>query len=126
MVATMSNETLKVDGRAQAIGSALTAPEKAPAREPSHAREAQKKAQPEAVQPASEQRVQRAAERIEAYLKSVSRALEFRVDADSGRTVVSVRDAETGDLIRQIPGDEVLRLAEMAEDQTVVLVDEQV
>ena len=126
MVTTMSNETLKVDGRVHTVGNAPTAREKVRAREPDQAREVQKRAQTEAVPPASEERVQRAAERIEAYLKSVSRALEFRVDADSGRTVVSVRDAETGDLIRQIPGDEVLRLAEMAEDQTVVLVNEQV
>jgi flagellar protein FlaG len=64
------------------------------------------------------------AQQLESYLKSVSRALEFRVDATSGRTVVSVVDAETGDLIRQIPGEEVLRLAEMAEDQTIVLLKE--
>jgi hypothetical protein len=64
------------------------------------------------------------AQRLEAYLTSVGRSLEFRVDAASGRTVLSVRDAQTGDLIRQIPGEEVLRLAEMAEDQTIVLVNE--
>ena len=66
------------------------------------------------------------ARRLESYMESVSRSLEFRVDAASGRTVVSVRDAVTGELIRQIPGEEVLRLAQMAEDQTVVLVNEKV
>lgn len=68
--------------------------------------------------------IQQVAQRIESYLKSVGRALEFRVDAGSGRTVVSVRDSETGDLIRQIPNEEVLRFAELAEDQTVVLIKE--
>jgi flagellar protein FlaG len=66
------------------------------------------------------------AERLEAYMKSVSRSLEFRVDAGSGRTVISVRDSDTGELIRQIPGEEVLRLAQMADDQTVVLLNEKV
>ena len=66
------------------------------------------------------------AARIDQYLKSVSRTLEFRVDGPSGHTVVSVRDTETGDLIRQFPNEEVLRLAEMAEDQTIVLVNEKV
>jgi flagellar protein FlaG len=122
----MSNETLKVNGPTHPLGGAPAAHDKLRAREQDPAREGQRIAVTEASRPPSEQRVQHAAERIEAYLKSVSRALEFRVDAGSGRTVVSVRDAETGDLIRQIPGDEVLRLAEMAEDQTVVLVDEQV
>jgi uncharacterized FlaG/YvyC family protein len=50
----------------------------------------------------------------------------MRVDKPSGHTVVSVRDTETGDLIRQFPGDEVLRLAEMAQEQTIVLVREKV
>lgn len=70
------------------------------------------------------QKIEAVAERLESYLRSVSRSLEFRVDTASGRTVVSVRDSETGDLIRQIPGDEVLRLAEMADDQTIVLMNE--
>lgn len=70
--------------------------------------------------------IEAVAQRLEAYMKSVSRSLEFRVDAGSGRTVISVRDADTGELIRQIPGEEVLRLAQMAEDQTVVLLNEKV
>lgn len=76
-----------------------------------------------AAQPSSEA-IKEIAQRIESYLRSVSRSLEFRVDAASGRTVVSVRDSETGDLIRQIPGEEVLRLAQMVEDQTIVLLNE--
>jgi flagellar protein FlaG len=55
-----------------------------------------------------------AVQRIQSYLKSVNHALEFRIDSDSGRTVVSVRDVETGDLIRQFPSEEVLRLAQLA------------
>jgi uncharacterized FlaG/YvyC family protein len=37
-----------------------------------------------------------------------------------------VLDAQTGDLIRQIPNEEVLRFAELAEEQTVVLLNEKV
>ena len=70
--------------------------------------------------------VQEVASRIESYLKDVNRALEFRVDAASGRTVVTVRDAESGDLIRQIPNEEVLRFAQLAEEQTIVLLNENV
>lgn len=70
--------------------------------------------------------VQEVAERIESYLKDVNRALEFSVDAASGRTVVTVRDAESGDLIRQIPNEEVLRFAQLAEEQTIVLLNEKV
>ncbi|MGH8186345.1 MAG: flagellar protein FlaG [Steroidobacteraceae bacterium] len=64
------------------------------------------------------------AQRIESYLKSVGRSLEFRVDPASGRTVISVRDSQTGDLIRQIPSEEAVRLADRIEEQTIVLVSE--
>lgn len=66
------------------------------------------------------------AQQLESFLKRVSRSLEFHVDDASGRMVCSVRDAQTGDLIRQIPNEEVLRLAELAHDETIVLVNERV
>ena len=68
--------------------------------------------------------IQKVAQQLESFLKRVSRSLEFHVDDASGRMVCSVRDAETGDLIRQIPNEEVLRLAELAHDETIVLVNE--
>ena len=68
--------------------------------------------------------IEAVAQQLESVLKRVSRSLEFHVDDASGRMVCSVRDAETGDLIRQIPNEEVLRLAELAHDETIVLVNE--
>ena len=68
--------------------------------------------------------LEKVAQQMESFLKRVSRSLEFHVDEASGRMVCSVRDAETGDLIRQIPNEEVLRLAELAQDETIVLVNE--
>jgi flagellar protein FlaG len=70
--------------------------------------------------------VTQAVQRIQSYLKSVNHALEFRIDSDSGRTVVSVRDVATGDLIRQFPSEEVLRLAQLAEEQNLALLSETV
>jgi flagellar protein FlaG len=52
-----------------------------------------------------------AAEQIEQYLKSTGRELNFSIDEDTGQTVVTVRDASTGDVIRQMPNEEALRLA---------------
>jgi flagellar protein FlaG len=78
------------------------------------------------VQPTKAPEIEAVVAQIDRYLKSVARSLEFRVDGPGGHTVVSVRDAQTGDLIRQFPGEEVLRLAEMAEEQTIVLVREKV
>jgi flagellar protein FlaG len=67
--------------------------------------------------------VKGAAEQIDSYLKSSGRNLEFQVDEESGEVVVRVRDAATGDVIRQIPGDEVLRLARALQENASVLVD---
>lgn len=41
-----------------------------------------------------------------------SRALEFNVAEESGRTVVTVLDKESKDIIRQIPSEEFIRVAE--------------
>jgi flagellar protein FlaG len=73
-----------------------------------------------------QQTIEEVAQRIDSYLRSVGRSIEFSIDADSGRTVIMVRDKETGELIRQIPNEEALRLAEMAADETIVLVNETV
>jgi flagellar protein FlaG len=50
------------------------------------------------------------AKQIDSYLRSIDRSLQFTVDDASGRMVISVRDA-SGNLVRQIPGEEALRLA---------------
>lgn len=42
------------------------------------------------------------------------RNLEFSVDTDSGRDVVKVLDGESGDVIRQFPSEDVLKLARAA------------
>lgn len=41
----------------------------------------------------------------------VRRELKFSIDEDSGRTIVQVWDSETGDMIRQLPSDEVLAVS---------------
>ena len=58
--------------------------------------------------------MEKVAAQLESYLRSVGRSLQFSIDSESGRTVVSVRDSSTGDLIRQIPNDEAMRLAQCA------------
>jgi flagellar protein FlaG len=63
------------------------------------------------------------AKQIESYLRSVGRSLEFQVDETTGETIVTVRDAESGEVIRQIPGEETLRLARSLGNQPNALVD---
>jgi flagellar protein FlaG len=51
-------------------------------------------------------------------------SLRFRVDAESQQIVVSVVDAETGDVLRQIPSEEALAIAKsLAETGTGIVSD---
>ncbi len=63
-------------------------------------------------QAAADASLQKAAKRMEDFARSVGRSLQFRVDEDSGKVVVSVRDPATGELIRQIPTEAALKIAE--------------
>ncbi len=49
--------------------------------------------------------------RIEAYVQGVRRELRFSVDETTGRTVIRVLDAETEEVIRQIPPEELMAVA---------------
>lgn len=75
----------------------------------------------------SAEEVQHAAKQLEAFMHGMNRYLEFRVDEDSGRTVVTVKDKNTGETIRQIPSEEVMRLAHnLGGKMSTGLVDESV
>ncbi len=63
---------------------------------------------------------------IESYLSNSSRSLSFTQDEASGRAVITVRNDETGEVIRQIPGDEVLRMAAAIQSGDPRLIDTQV
>lgn len=46
----------------------------------------------------------------------IERNLEFRIDDNSGRTVITVRDSDSKEVIRQIPSDELLELSARIQD----------
>lgn len=62
------------------------------------------------------QAVEKAVENINDHLQSLGRDLSFSVDNDSGRTIIKVMDSETDEVIRQIPSEEVLNLAQYLQD----------
>ena len=53
---------------------------------------------------------------VDSFLKAQNRELTFSIDEETDRSIVTVADAESGDIIRQIPSEEVLRLAERIRD----------
>ncbi|OEC44429.1 flagellin [Pseudomonas sp. 1D4] len=53
---------------------------------------------------------------IQSFVQAVKRGLEFSVDDSTGDVVVKVIDTDSGKLIRQIPSEELLKLAERLDD----------
>lgn len=53
---------------------------------------------------------------IKAFAQSIQRNLNFALDDSTGRMVVKVTDGVSGEVIRQIPSEDALRLAESLEE----------
>lgn len=64
----------------------------------------------------SDRQLQDAVNRVSDLVRMMKRDLEFSVDEGTGRTVVKVVDAESGEVVRQIPPEEVLAVAENLEE----------
>jgi flagellar protein FlaG len=58
-----------------------------------------------------EARVKNAAQQLNDFMKHYSIELNFSIDSDSKEIVVKVLNKQTGELIRQIPSEEALKLA---------------
>ncbi len=79
---------------------------------PAKAAEAGGKALPaRPMDPAAAGDLTAATEKLNRYARSLGRDLQFTVDAQDGRTIVRVLDSQTKELIRQIPPENVLRMA---------------
>ena len=66
----------------------------------------------------------KAAIEINKALEKIPTTLAFQVDETSNRFVVNVADISTGELIRQIPGDAVLRIARQLESLKGIIFDD--
>lgn len=62
-----------------------------------------------------------AVQEIEKFVQSVKRNLEFSIDEPSGQVVVKVIASDSGEVVRQIPNEEVLRLANSLNDASSLL-----
>lgn len=72
-------------------------------------------------QPVARDQVAQAAATIQEFVQSTHREINFSVDDGSGGVVVKVTDSTTGDVIRQIPSEEALQLAESLSDMRSLL-----
>jgi flagellar protein FlaG len=61
--------------------------------------------------PVSAADIDRAVQRLSELMSKTQRDLRFQVDEISGRTVITVLDATTKEIVRQIPAPQVLAVA---------------
>jgi flagellar protein FlaG len=74
---------------------------------------------------AADASVEQVVTQLQDHVQSVHRELRFKVDENTGQTVVRVVDQETGRLIRQIPNQNVLDLNAFLQSISGLLLREQ-
>ena len=95
----------------QAVSPVSSAPASEPVAHPGNSVSPAPRAATAAVsQGEQRERMQAVAQQLRDYLRSNGRDLEFRVDADTDSMVITVREAATGEVIRQIPSEEALQM----------------
>ena len=60
---------------------------------------------------------------LEEFLRDSGRSLEFRVDDSANATVITVRRADTGEVVRQYPTEEALALLRRLNEQSGTLLE---
>jgi len=73
---------------------------------------------------ANRETIQAAASKIQSFASSMSRDLTIQVDASSGKAVIQVVDQQSNETVRQIPGEEALRLARTIDYLSSLLVSQ--
>jgi len=69
------------------------------------------------------EKLKMAVQEIEKFVQSIKRNLEFSIDEVSGKVVVKVIASESGEVVRQIPSEEALKLADSLHTASNVLFD---
>lgn len=75
----------------------------------------------EVVKPPQAGDIGEAVERIRTQVQSLQRNLDFSVDDSTGQVVVRVVDGDSGETVRQIPSEDILRLAERLDEMRSLL-----
>lgn len=67
------------------------------------------------------QELQNLVDELSDMMSVMRKGLAFKIDEDSGTNIVSVLDIDSGDIIRQIPNEEALKLAQKLSEVTGLL-----
>jgi flagellar protein FlaG len=72
----------------------------------------------------SQEAVAKAAAQIQKFVQEMGRNLSFTIDETTGYNVVRVMNPETNEVIRQLPSEELLKIARSMEQLNSVLVNQ--
>ena len=78
----------------------------------------QESPEPKREQEVSQAEFEQAVVKLQDAVQIVKRSLEFHVDENSGRVIVTVLDSDTGETVRQIPREEVMALADQLQEES--------
>lgn len=70
------------------------------------------------------QELQEAVQRLNEQMRTQGRNLSFSMDEKIDRTIIQVKDANTGEVVRQIPDETVLKVSRSIEDLKGLLLNE--
>ncbi|WP_133407560.1 flagellar protein FlaG [Parashewanella tropica] len=70
------------------------------------------------------QELTKATEELTQMMAITRKSISFEVNENSNEPIVSVRDADSGEVIRQIPTEEALKIAERIAEMRGLLLDE--
>ena len=70
----------------------------------------------------SQEQVEQAVEAVQKAVEPVAQNLQFSIDKETGKTIISVVDSLTQEVIRQIPGEEILAIAKAIDRMQGLLV----
>ncbi|MGH1472241.1 MAG: flagellar protein FlaG [Cellvibrionaceae bacterium] len=71
-----------------------------------------------------QEKIESAVAEMNEYIQSTQRDIEFNVDDSLGRTIVSVVDRESQEVIRQIPDEKFLKMARQLKEDMAAGTDE--
>ena len=74
----------------------------------------------------SNEQVGEIVEDLNSRVQDIRRELRFSVNENNGKTVITVVDSETEEVVRQIPPEEVVALSEYFEEHTGLLMNARV
>ncbi len=83
-------------------------------------------AQQSAVEQAAHPSVEPASSQAPETVQALGHELRYEVDEDLNKVVIKILEGESGKLVRQIPAEEVMRLARFLEENTGPLLDRRV